>query len=636
MISDPNSLTAQPASSAPPIAASRALTIAALGVVFGDIGTSPLYAFKQCFTSAQGVALTERNVVGVLSLIVWSLLLVVSLKYVVVMLRADNRGEGGVLALSTLVGNATRNWKLWTPVSALGVLGAALFFGDGMLTPAISVLSAVEGLSVAAPHLDALVLPITVGILVALFAVQKSGTEKVGRIFGPIIIVWFAVLGGLGLAHIWQAPQVLSALNPLHAAQFFAANGLQGFLVLSAVFLCVTGGEALYADMGHFGRMPIRNAWFRLVLPSLILNYFGQGALVLNQPEAIRNPFYLLAPDWLLPPLIVLATAATIIASQAVISGVFSVTTQAMNLGFLPRLRVLQPSAASIGQVYVPTANWTVFVGTVLLVVGFQSSDALAGAYGIAVSATMLLGGALVLIAPATIEAIPRSIRYPLLGLISFIDLAFFSSNVVRAFDTGWIPLAMAALIFAIMWTWSEGRCELNWTVSRQQLPLADFRRAMQEQPPERAPGTAVYLTNEASTIPMPLVQQLKFHRFMHRQVIILTFSRTEVPRLSDEERIRIEPIADGVVRVSARYGFMERPDTLGALRNAASRGLDYDPYATYYVVGRTTPIVTHKKGVPVWRKRLYALMARNTRLGYEYFGVPTDRLLEIGTRVEI
>jgi len=411
--------------------------------VFGDIGTSPLYAFKQCFTSMQGMPMTQKNVIGVLSLIVWSLIIVVSIKYVVVMLRADNRGEGGVLALSTLVGNATRNWKLWTPVSAIGVLGAALFFGDGMLTPAVSVLSAVEGVSVAAPHLDALVLPITVGILIGLFAVQKSGTEKVGRIFGPIIIVWFITMAVLGIAQIWQAPQVLSALNPLHAAGFFAANGLHGFLVLSAVFLCVTGGEAIYADMGHFGRTPIRNGWFRLVLPSLVLNYFGQGALVLLKPDAIRNPFYLLAPDWLLPALIVLATAATIIASQAVISGVFSVTSQAMNLGYLTRLRVLQPSAASIGQVYVPAANWTVFVGTVLLVLGFQSSDALAGAYGIAVSATMLLGGMLVLLEPSTIQAIPRVLRYPLLCAISLIDLAFFSSNALCDFYYVFIKIVL-------------------------------------------------------------------------------------------------------------------------------------------------------------------------------------------------
>jgi KUP system potassium uptake protein len=623
-------------SSAEPVPASRALTVAALGVVFGDIGTSPLYAFKQCFTSTQGVALTPANVIGVLSLILWSLVAVVSVKYVYVMLRADNRGEGGVLALSTLVGSATRNWKLWTPVSALGVLGAALFFGDGMLTPAVSVLSAVEGLGVAAPHLHALVLPITVGILIGLFAVQKSGTEKVGRVFGPIIIAWFLVLAALGLVQIWQAPEVLSALNPLHAARFFAANGIQGFLVLSAVFLCVTGGEALYADMGHFGRAPIRDGWFRLVLPSLILNYFGQGALVLQQPDAIRNPFYLLAPEWLLPFLIVLATAATIIASQAVISGVFSVTSQAMNLGFLPRLRVLQPSANSIGQVYVPAANWSIFAGTVLLVIGFQSSDALAGAYGIAVSATMLLGGLLVLLVPSTIDSIPRPVRLPLLVMISLIDLAFFSSNVIRAFDTGWIPIAIAGLIFLIMWTWSEGRCELNWTVSRRQLPLQEFRRAMEEEPPERVAGSAVYLTNEASTIPMPLVQQLKFHRFLHQQVIILTFARIEVPRLSNEERIRMESIAEGVVRVTARYGFMERPDTVSALRSAARLGLSFDPSATHYVVGRTTPVVTAKKGLPIWRKRLYALMARNTRLGYEYFGVPSDRLLEIGTRVEI
>lgn len=613
----------------------RALTLGALGVVFGDIGTSPLYAFKQCFTSEQGVALNESNVLGILSLIVWSLLLVISVKYVVIMLRADNRGEGGVLALSTLVGAHTRNWKLWTPVSAIGILGAALFFGDGMLTPAISVLSAVEGVSVAAPRLEAWILPITVLILTALFAVQKSGTAKVGALFGPIIIIWFLTLGVLGLMHIANAPHVLWALNPEHAVQFFAENGLQGFLVLSAVFLCVTGGEALYADVGHFGRVPIRNAWFRLVLPALTLNYLGQGALVLQNPEAINSPFYLLAPSWFLVPLILLATAATIIASQAVISGVFSVATQAMNLGYLPRLRVLQSSESSIGQVYVPAANWIVFAGTVLLVLGFRSSDALASAYGIAVSATMLLAGMLVLLAPPSLK-VPRPLVLSLLVVISIVDLAFFSSNIIRAWEGGWIPIAIAGALFVIMSTWREGRHQLNWIVNRQQIPLHEFTRHLHDAAPERAAGTAVYLTNEASTIPLSLVQQLRFHRFLHERVIILTFARAESPRVPNETRLSCDILWTGIYRITARYGFIERPDTVAVLRAAEQLGIEYEPDTTFYVVGRTTPLVTNKKGLSMWRKRLYALLARNTRVGYEYYRVPSHRLLEIGAQIEI
>jgi KUP system potassium uptake protein len=623
---------ATPASPAPNL---RTLMLGALGVVYGDIGTSPLYAFKQCFTSEHGVELNEANVLGILSLIVWSLLLVISIKYVVIMLRADHRGEGGVLALSTLVGAHTRNWKLWTPISAAGILGAALFFGDGILTPAISVLSAVEGVSVATPRLDAWVLPITVLILTALFAVQKRGTESVGTLFGPIIIVWFLTLAGLGLIHIANAPQVLWALHPEYAVRFFVDNGLAGFLILSAVFLCVTGGEALYADVGHFGRVPIRNAWFQLVLPALVLNYLGQGALVLQDPEAIRNPFYLLAPSWFLVPLIVLATAATIIASQAVISGVFSVATQAMNLGYLPRLRVLQSSESSIGQVYVPAVNWAVFAGTVLLVLGFQSSDALASAYGIAVSATMLLAGILVLIAPPALR-MPRTLLFPLLIGISLVDLAFFAANIMRAWHGGWIPISIAAVIFLIMSTWREGRRQLNWTVGRQQPALHDFMRELSDAPPERAAGTAVYLTNEASAIPMSLVQQLRFHRFLHERVIILTFARAESPRVLDETRLSCDILSDGIYRITARYGFMERPDTVSALRAAERLGIEYTPDTTFYVVGRTTPLVSDKKGLAKWRKRLYALMARNTRVGYEYFRVPSHRLLEIGGQVEI
>jgi KUP system potassium uptake protein len=428
-------------------ASRRALTLGALGVVFGDIGTSPLYAFKQAFTPPYGVDVTAPNVLGMLSLFFWTLIVTVSLKYVVVMLRADNQGEGGVLSLSSLTSGAIRDSRWWGPITAVGILGAALFFGDGMLTPAISVLSAVEGVTVAAPELEHLVVPATVVILAVLFAVQRKGTERVGRVFGPIIVLWFMTLGVLGLVQIVKVPEVLQALNPLVAVELFASNGLKGFIVLSAVFLVVTGGEALYADLGHFGRLPIRNAWFQLVLPALTLNYLGQGALVLQDPTAMRSPFYLLAPSWLLIPLILIATAATIIASQAVISGVFSVTRQAMNLGYLPRLRVLHSSASSAGQIYVPAANWLTLCGTLLLVIAFQSSSALAGAYGIAVSATMLLAGILVTMYAYVRYPTRRFVLIPLLLTITAVDLTFFAANALRALDFGWVPLAIAAVV---------------------------------------------------------------------------------------------------------------------------------------------------------------------------------------------
>ncbi len=614
----------------------RGLTLGALGVVFGDIGTSPLYAFKQAFTPPHGVAVNEANVLGMLSLIFWTLMITVTIKYVIVILRADNQGEGGVLSLSTLAAGATRSWRLWGPVATLGILGAALFFGDGILTPAISVLSAVEGVTVAAPELEPLVVPLTVVILAVLFAVQRKGTEQMGRMFGPIIVVWFVTLGVLGLVHIVKMPLVLVALNPWCAVEFFASNGWQAFVVLSAVFLVVTGGEALYADLGHFGRIPIRNGWLQLVLPALTLNYLGQGALVLQDPDAIRNPFYLLAPSWLLVPMIVLATAATIIASQAVISGVFSVTRQAMNLGYLPRLRVLHSSASAEGQIYVPSANWITFVGTLVLVLAFGSSSALAGAYGIAVSATMLLAGVLVMILAYVRYPKHRFVTMPVLLIISTVDLMFFASNSLRAVDGGWVPLATAAVVCLLMYTWRDGRRTLNWEVAHRQMPPAEFLRILAERPPARTLGTAVYLTNEASAVPPALVQHMKVHGVLHERVIILTFARLDTPRVPQEERVQWEELAGGLYKVVARYGFMEQPNTVSALRLADRAGLPYEPDTTSYVVGRTTPFVSTKKGMALWRKRLYALMARNTRVGYEYFGVPAHRLLEVGTQVHI
>jgi KUP system potassium uptake protein len=584
--------------------AMRALTVAALGVVFGDIGTSPLYALRQCFAAPNGVPLSDASILGVLSLIVWSLIVVVSIKYVLVMLRVSNGGEGGVLALSALLGNATRNWRLWQPVAAAGMLGAALFFGDGLLTPAISVLSAVEGVAVAQPNLQAFVVPLTVGILIALFIAQSKGTGAVGRVFGPIIIVWFLALGILGAFHIFAAPMVLQALDPLHALRFFAANGWQGFVTLSAVFLAV--------------------------------NYFGQGALLLADPAAIQNPFYLLAPSWLLAPLIVLATAATIIASQAVISGVFSVASQALNLGYLPRLRIVQSSATAIGQIYVPSVNWVLLAGSVLLVVGFGSSEALAGAYGIAVSATMLLAGIMILVYGYIHQQERRLATLALLVAISLVDLAFFCANSLRVFEGGWIPLVLGLAVYTLMATWREGRRLLNWNVARGQSSTAEFLQDLERDPPHRVAGTAVYLTSEASVIPRSLMQQARLQRSLHERSIILTFVRTEVPRLTRDERVAVETVAPGIHRVIARYGFMEQPDAVAALRLAEEQGLAFEAGRTVYIVGRNTPLVTGRRTMAMWRKRLFALMARNSQVAYRYFGVPTHRLLEVGGQTEL
>jgi len=611
-------------------------TLAALGVVFGDIGTSPLYAFRQCFTAPSGVSNIESNVFGILSLIFWSLIMVISVKYVAVMLKADNRGEGGVLALSTLLAGVTRNWKMWTPIGVMGLLGAALFFGDGILTPAISVLSAVEGLTVATPQLQPFVIPVTLVVLLFLFSAQKKGTGTVGRVFGPVMILWFITIGLLGLLKILQVPRVMQAINPFYAIEFFANNGWQGFVALSAVFLAVTGGEALYADMGHFGRLPIRNAWMRLVLPALTLNYFGQGALLLTEPTAAANPFYLMAPAWALPPLIVLATAATIIASQAVISGVFSVTTQALNLGYLPRIRVRHSSETEIGQVYVPSMNWALFAGTVLLVLAFRSSDALAGAYGVAVSSTMLMAGIMVYMLAYMTKKDHRLLVLSLLLAISLIDIAFFLSNALKFFDGGWFPVTVAIVIYTLMITWHEGRRTLNWTIAREQVSARDFLKALATTPPQRVPGTAVYLVSEASIIPRSMTQSVRFYGAMHERNVLLTFVSADAPRLAPEERVTIETLPSGLFRVIARYGFMEQPNVVAALKGADELGLEYKPQETVYIVGHDAAIVTTHKGMPMWRKRLFAFMSRNSQMASMHYGVPMHRVIEIGSQTAL
>jgi len=533
--------------------ASRKLVIAALGVVFGDIGTSPLYAFRECLNPEHGIPLTQANIIGLLSLILWSLVLIIAVKYVGIVLRADNRGEGGVLALSTLLSSASSNWRLWAPVSAVGVFGAALFFGDGFITPAISVLSAMEGLAVATPRLEHFVLPGALVILTTLFMVQRRGTGAMGRMFGPVTLVWFLTLALLGVRWIITRPDVVFALNPLNALHFFLNNGVSGFVVLASVFLAVTGGEALYADMGHFGREPIKRGWFMVVLPALVLNYFGQGALLLENPSAISNPFYLMAPTWLLPVIIVLATAATVIASQAVISGVFSITRQALNLGYLPRLRVEHSSEEEIGQVYVPVLNWMLFAGTMTLIIVFQSSSALAGAYGIAISSTMLIDSILVIMLLRVRQDPGRRLKMAALVLVVIIETAFFLSNSLKFDDGGWLPIAVAVLAYVLMTTWQEGRRTLNWLVAKEQMPVRDFLALIEKDPPVRVEGTAVYLASEAGGMPRALLNNLRFNRVLHQRNVLLTFVRPEMPFVSAENRVEIQNLGEGLCRVIAR-----------------------------------------------------------------------------------
>ena len=614
----------------------RKLVLTALGVVFGDIGTSPLYALRECLNPAHGMAVNEANILGLLSLILWSLVLVISIKYVGIVLRADNRGEGGVLALSTLLSTASTNWKLWAPVSAVGLFGAALFFGDGFVTPAISILSAMEGLTVATPKLERFVLPGAVMILTALFLIQRHGTGAMGRLFGPITLVWFITLALLGLRWVITMPSVMLAINPLHAVHFFINNGSTGFVTLASVFLAVTGGEALYADMGHFGRSPIRRGWFMVVWPALVLNYFGQGALLLSNPQAIVNPFYLLAPSWLLPFLILLATCATVIASQAVISGVFSITRQALNLGYLPRLRVTHSSEEEIGQVYVPSVNWLLFAGTLTLILTFRSSSALAGAYGIAISSTMLIDSILVIMLLRVRNEPHNRSLIALLSLIIVVETAFFLSNSLKFDDGGWLPVIVAIGIYVLMSTWQEGRRTLAWLIARDQMPVRDFLALVQKEPPLRVPGTAVYLAAEAGGMPRALLNNLKFNRVLHERNILLTFVRPEVPFVQPEERIDVQTIGDGLCRITARYGFMETPNVVAALRGAEEKGVAYQPDQTVYVVGRENPTFTTGSGMPLWRKRLFAFMGRNSQLAAIHFGVPSHRLLEVSSQVRL
>ncbi len=614
----------------------KGLMIAALGIVFGDIGTSPYYALRECFLPKHGIAPTPDNVIGMLSLVLWSMMLIISVQYVAIIMKSDNRGEGGVLSLSTLLLSATRNWKFWTPIGAIGLFGAALFFGDGIITPPVSILGAMEGLIVIDEKLARLVVPGTVVILVVLFSVQKRGTGAIGLAFGPIMLVWFAVLALLGISKIVAAPEVLYAVNPLNAWRFFASNGFAGFAVMSSVFLAVTGGEALYADMGHFGRLPIRNAWFTIVLPALLLNYFGQGAFLLTNPQAIDNPFFMMAPSWALVPLLLLALAAAIIASQAVIAGVFSITRQAINLGYLPRLQVLHSSEDEIGQVYVPALNWMLFVGCVVLTIGFGSNSALAGAYGIAISSTMLMDAVMVILLLRFTRSSHHHAMISVLAIIVVLNALFVASNFLKFPDGGWLPIVIAIVVFVLMSTWSVGRRTLSWLVAREQTPLRDFLAALIKEPPQKVAGTAVYMVSDASGVPRALSQNLRFNRVIHERTILLSFLHPEVPRVPIGERIEVQNVAPGIQRVIARYGFMETPNVVAALRAADDHGVAFKPEETTYVLGHENPVITHAAGMAVWRKRLFAIMTRNSQMAATHYGVPAHRVFEVGSQVKL
>ncbi len=613
------------------------LTVAAIGIVFGDIGTSPLYAMREAFNGSHPVAANHDNVLGVLSLICWSLLIVVTLKYVVFMMRADNRGEGGIMALLALVLRATtNNTRGRLALMSLGLFGAALFYGDGVITPAISVLSAVEGLEVATPALKPYVVPITILVLIGLFLFQQKGTEMVGALFGPITIVWFAVLGVLGIVNIIDYPHVLAAISPRYAVAFFAENAAGGFLVLGAVVLAITGTEALYADMGHFGKKPIRLAWAYFVLPALLLNYFGQGALILHDKQAVEHPFYHMAPEWALYPMVMLATMATVIASQAVISGTYSLTRQAIQLGYCPRLEVTHTSESEIGQIYMPWINWVMLAAVIGLVLGFGSSSKLAGAYGIAVTGTMVIDTILAFVLMRRLWRWPLWIALPLLLVFLAIDLSFFSANAVKLIDGGWIPIVIAVGLFVLLITWKRGRKLLMERLSPGAIPIEPFIQSVTMHPPTRVAGTAVFLTAAAEGVPHALLHNLNHNKVLHERIVLLTVSVSDIPHVADEDRIEVIPLGTEFYRVLVHYGFKDEPDVPRALELAEPKGLKFRMMETSYFVSRQTLIPKVGPGMALWQEKLFALMSRNASSATTFFKIPANRVVELGTRIEL
>ena len=613
-----------------------ALTLGAVGVVYGDIGTSPLYALKEVFAHGH-VPLTPDNIYGVLSLVFWTLTVVVSIKYVMLILRADNNGEGGLIAMLALASQAVKHRPvLRQRLLLVGIFGTAIFFGDGVITPAISVLSAVEGLEVAAPSLHRYVLPITLAVLTVLFIFQRFGTASVGRLFGPVTVVWFLVLAVLGLVHIAENPAVLWALSPHHALGFLLAQPGIAFIALGSVVLCVTGAEALYADMGHFGKRPIRLAWFSLVMPALVLNYFGQGAMLLEHPENVRNPFYEMAPTWALYPLIALATCATVIASQALITAAFSVTKQAIQLGYLPRLRIAHTSVKETGQVYVPFVNWSLYAFIVLAVIIFGSSSKLAGAYGIAVTIDMLITTTMTFFVIRYAWKYPWSLCLAVTGFFFIVDAVFFAANAVKLFDGGWFPVVLGAVMFTVMMTWKQGRLLMHDRMRDDAIDLNSFLDAVFVSPPVRVPGTAVFLVSEQGLTPNALLHNLKHNKVLHETNLFVTVVHLEVPWLSFDKRCQIESLGRDCWQVTLSFGFKNDPDVPEALELLKLRGVVLDPMDTSYFLSRDIVIPTLGHGMAMWREKLFASMHRNAAAAADFLRLPTNRVVELGSKVEI
>ncbi len=614
------------------------LCVTALGVVFGDIGTSPLYALRQAFTGTHGIALTQENVLGVLSLILWSLVLVISIKYVAFVMSADNKGEGGILALMALIqrGRLARKLKPRTIIILLGIFGAALMYGDCVITPAISVLSAVEGLKVATPALEPWVIPLTIVILCGLFFIQSRGTRSVGAMFGPVMVLWFLTLAVLGVSGVVARPEVLAAVSPTYGLGFLVENGRAGFLVLGAVFLVVTGGEALYADMGHFGVRPIRLTWYAFVLPSLLLNYFGQGALLLQDPAAAVSPFYLLAPDWALYPLIVLAAAAAVIASQAVISGAFSLTRQAVQLGYCPRLQVEHTSSVEIGQIYIPTVNWALLIVTLSLVLGFQTSSNMASAYGVAVSSEMVITSLLFYILAREVWGWTLARTGILVAFFLLPDIAFFGANALKIPQGGWLPLALAVGIFVLLATWKRGREILSKRLQERSVPLKILMGDLAADPPLRVPGTAVFMSGNPGGTPPALVHNLAHNKVLHERVVFLTVTTEDVPHVPPGERVTVKHLGKGFHEVIARYGFMEDPSIQDVIEHCAQKKLVITLEGTTFFLGREELVSTERPGMARWRERLFAFMSRNALRATAFFQIPSTQVFEVGAQVEL
>lgn len=604
--------------------------------MFGDIGTSPLYAFRECFHPHLGLAVTPENILGILSLIFWSMTIAISGKYMVVVLRADNKGEGGILSLMALAREKLNKTNMEFVILSLGLIGAALLYGDGVITPAISVLSAVEGIAVVAPGASDWIIPITCTILAFVFLFQVAGTSRIGFVFGPLILIWFIVIGYLGVEWIIQYPEVLSALNPFYAADFFVRNGWLGLTVLGSVVLVITGGEALYADMGHFGRKPIRLAWYFIAMPGLVLNYFGQGALLLHSPESISNPFYLLAPASFQVPLIVIATLATVIASQALISGVFSLTRQAVQLGFWPRIQIIHTSSREIGQIYVPFINWALLFGVIWLVIAFKSSGGLAAAYGLAVTATMIITTVLAYVVSQRLWNWPLWLSISLFLPLLIIDVAFFIPNALKFTHGGWVPILIGFVIYLLMTTWKKGRRILGEALRAKSMSIEEFISLLETQKYHRVPGTAIYMSSVSSGIPVPLMVNLKHNKVVHERVIFLTITTKDVPAVPRGERVQLETLGPGLYRILACYGFMETPRIKHILDACRSQGLDIHVSDSTFVLGRETILPSGVPGMAIWREKLFALMTKNAQRPTAFFRIPPNQVIEVGIQIEI